>query len=358
MYDGTGRRVAGEGPDRADRVVRDALRTSRPKDDVREGRLLAAVPLVVSERVEGAVRAVRSDTAVEHSTHGAWLALAAASAALVFAAVLAALVLGRRLALPLEHVAGAARRLGGADFTASGQRSAIPELDAVSEALDATARRLDDLLARERAFSADASHQLRTPLAALRLELEAAMIEHEGGRSAELAAALAQVDRLQATIETLLAAARDLPRPVAADTDLTAALDRAETRWRGPLADRSRPLRVRPGPAHAAVVARLNVLDEVLDVLLDNALRHGDGSVTVAVRDLDGWLAVDVIDEGRGFTEPTEAAFRRRPDGGDDGHGIGLSLARSLAEAEGGRLSVGRPGPGPRVTLLLPRRPP
>jgi signal transduction histidine kinase len=87
-------------------------------------------------------------------------------------------------------------------------------------------------------------------------------------------------------------------------------------------------------------------------VLLDNAARHGAGVVGVAVRDLDDWLAIDVTDEGTGFGAEPEAAFTRRTTG-SDGQGIGLSLARSLADAEGGRLSVTRTGPGPVVTLML-----
>ena len=87
-------------------------------------------------------------------------------------------------------------------------------MDAVGEVLDATALRLDGMLARERAFSADASHQLRTPLAALRIELEAIGLGEAPPPG--LAAALAQVDRLQATIDTLLAVARDTPHAVRA----------------------------------------------------------------------------------------------------------------------------------------------
>ena len=107
------------------------------------------------------------------------------------------------------------------------RRSGISEPDAVAGALDATAERLDSLVARERAFSADASHQLRTPLQALRIELES--IELGGAAPEELPAALAQVDRLQSTVETLLAVARDVPR-----TGRPFALARSARRDRAP----------------------------------------------------------------------------------------------------------------------------
>jgi signal transduction histidine kinase len=89
----------------------------------------------------------------------------------------------------------------------------------------------------------------------------------------------------------------------------------------------------------------------MLDVLIGNAERHGAGAVTLSLRQRDGWLAVEVTDEGPGFAEPERAFVRGAGDG--DGHGIGLALARSLAEAEGGSLTIADPGPGPTVRLRL-----
>ena len=94
------------------------------------------------------------------------------------------------------------------------------------------------------------------------------------------------------------------------------------------------------------------VVDEILDVLLANAHRHGEGPVTATVRDAAGWLAVEVADEGEGFAGPPEEAFARRA-GSNGGHGIGLALARSLAHAEGGRVEVVETGPHPVVRLLI-----
>jgi signal transduction histidine kinase len=358
VYDRSLRRVAGRGPAAGDDLVRAALRTGKPVDRSADGRLLAAVPLVVRERVTGAVRAVRGDGPVVRSSRDAWVALAGLSAALVLAAVAAALVLGRRLARPLERLAAAARRLGEGEFTVRAPRTAIPELDAVASALDATARRLDELLAREREFSANASHQLRTPLAALRIELEG--IELRGAGPAELPAALAQVERLQATVDTLLSVARDTPR-ADARTDLARLLEDVRARWHGALAADGRPLRVVERAARPVAASAGGVVSEILDVLVSNAHRHGAGAVSLTVRDVEGGLAVDVADEGPGFDGDPELAFARRgagaTAGGAGGHGIGLALARSLAESEGGRLAVTRPGPGPVLTLLLARAP-
>jgi signal transduction histidine kinase len=170
----------------------------------------------------------------------------------------------------------------------------------------------------------------------------------------ELSAALAQVDRLQATIDTLLAVARDAPRRTAT-ADLAGMLDALALRWRGRLAAEGRALRT-SAAAGGATTASASVVGEILDVLVDNARRHGTGAVTVSVRDAGGSVAVDVTDEGAGFSGDPEPAFARHT-GTDGGHGIGIALARSLAEAEGGRLNVTRANPEPRLTLLLPRDP-
>ncbi len=353
VYGPHGRLVAGRGPRTADTVARSTLADGRPAERAEDGRLVVAVPLVGGERVAGAVRAARDDDGVAARIRRAWLELGALAVALVGAAALAALLLSRRLAQPLERLAGSARRLGEGDFAARSPASGVPEVDEVGAALDATARRLDELVARERAFSADASHQLRTPLAALRIELEA--LELRGETTPELTAALAQVDRLEATVETLLSLARDVPRRTGR-ADLQALVDDAERRWRPLLAARARPLRTSVSAEEPVAAAAPAVVTEVLDVLVSNADRHGAGAVTVSVRRVQGWLAVEVADEGPGWPAPPDDPFRRRAEAAD-GHGIGLALARSLAHAEGGRLTLTSAGPQPVLTLWLPPAP-
>jgi signal transduction histidine kinase len=134
--------------------------------------------------------------------------------------------------------------------------------------------------------------------------------------------------------------------------DLRALLDAAERRWRGPLAADGRPLHVRIDAADPIARAAPRVVDEILDVLLTNAQRHGAGPVTATLRDTAAWLALEVADEGPGFGLVPEEAFARRGSS-NGGHGIGLALARSLAHAEGGRVDVVDPGPHPVVRLLV-----
>jgi signal transduction histidine kinase len=347
VYDTRGRLLAGKpGPgDRA--LARRARRTGRPSVRSTRDQLLAAVPLLSGERVTGAVVAARSGAGAAHDTRQAWLLLGALAGAVILAALAAAVLLGRGLSRPLERLAIAAGRLGHGDFTVRAPRSSVPEVDAVATALDATATRLGDLVARERAFSADASHQLRTPLAALRIELEAAELN---GTAPDPVVTLRQVDRLEQTIATLLALARDVPRSDE-QTDVAALADQLESEWRPRLAQEGRPLRLELEPGPLRAVAHREVVHEILDVLLDNALRHGTGAVSLGVRHREAWLSVEVRDEGPGFGADPEHAFERGSTRG--GHGIGLSLARSLAQAESGDLVVSAAGPEPVVSLVL-----
>jgi len=348
IYTPNGSRVRGAGPRIADQPTLSALRARQPSGSAPDGQLVVAVPLLIGERVTGAVRAQRSQANVARRADRAWLALAGLGAGVVGLAVLAALSLGRRLARPLETLAVVARRVGEGDFAARAAPTKIPEIDEVGTALNRGSRRVGELVSRERTFSADASHQLRTPLAALRLELETVALSSPE-RQPELSAALAQVDRLQGTIETLLGVARGAP-PSVQKTDLKRAVRELEARWHGPLAAEGRLLHVVVEPEPAVATISPAVLDEIIDVLIQNALTHGTGAVSVVVRRVGDALALEITDQGPGFGPDAEEAFRR---GSGAGHGIGLALARSLAHAEGARLQITRLGPGPTVSLLV-----
>lgn len=352
LYDRAGTRVQGDGPPGADAVVRAAL-AGRVRDAATSGDLAVAVPLTSNERVFAAIRAATPADRVRDRAERTWLAMALLAAVVIGAAAAAARLLAGRLTRPVHDLAGTARRLGDGDFTARAATTGVAEIDAAADALNATAERLGQVLARERSFSADASHQLRTPLTALRVRLEAALLNPGRDRDDVLRDALTDIDRLHATVEDLLALARDTPADRDA-VDLEAVLGDAERRWHGPLAAQGRPLRVRVEAPLPPVRASARAVTQILDVLVDNAARHGDGAVTLTCGTrLDDAVAIDVADEGPGPPAGDDAPFRRRaPDAA--GSGIGLALARSLAQAEGGRLVLTRAGPGPVFTLFLP----
>jgi signal transduction histidine kinase len=354
LYDADGSRRLGGGPDRLDvqlpDVDDDALVS---RDDTSE--LVVVVPVSDGTRVLGVVRAATPATEVWLRTLATWLGMALLGALAVGVTWTLARRQARRLAAPLDSLSAAAVRLGGGDFTVRTAPSGISEIDSVGDSLDSTAQRLGELLARERAFSADASHQLRTPLTGLRLQLEAALESPNADLRSAITAGLATTDRLERTIDDLLALARDT-QPHGGVVAVRDLLAEVETDWHGLLAEAGRVLRIDVRPDVAGCQVSAPVLSQIMTVLLDNALRHGRGVVRVSAREVANAVAVDVTDEGHGITSDLDP-FRPRttPSSAANGHGIGLALARRLAEGEGGRLRLARPTP-PTFTLLLPTR--
>jgi signal transduction histidine kinase len=225
----------------------------------------------------------------------------------------------------------------------------VPEIDDVADSLSRSAHRVERTLARERAFSTDASHQLRTPLAGLRLQLETALEGPDTKLRHAIGTAIGAADRLELTITDLLALSRDT---LAGDRELPlpALLDEVRRDYHANLAAVGRRLDVRAHPDLPSAAASRQATRQVFGVLLDNALQHGHGTVTVIARETTEALAVDITDEGR-IEAPEQLFVRRSPNAA--GHGIGLALARSLAEAEGGRLRLSAQAPT-TFTLLLP----
>ncbi len=351
VYRASGSLLAGSGPaalDPADRDVRpDEVRAADDPDN-----LVAIIPIAEDGTVVGLVRAATPRTELFQRTVAVWAGMAGLAAVALLSAYLVARRQSRRLARPLESLSEAATRLGDGDLTARAGRSGIAEIDSVGESLDSTAARLDDLLARERAFTADASHQLRTPLAAMRLQIEVALEDPDSNGREAAEANLRALDRLDRTVTDLLALARDTP-PVRDAAAAHLQLSEIEREWTPVLRRRGRELTVTVERGVADSPVSEAVLRQVLSVLLDNAARHGSGAVTVVARDAGGAFAVDVGDEGPGIPAGADIFRRRSP--GARGTGIGLALARRLAEAEGGRLRVKQPIPA-IFTLLLPLR--
>lgn len=349
LYDDTGRRVVGAGPELGDTEVKAALTGTITND--RDGRWLAvAVPIQDEEHVVGAARAAVRWSNVTHDTYISWLVMAALGALAISLAAGFARWQSRRLVGPINDVAAMAVRLGEGDFSAQVGPAGVAELDRAGDALNRTALRLGEIVTRERAFTADVSHQLNTPLTSLRLGLESAILGGDHERA--LHRAVKEVERLQTTIATLFAVARDAQARADARCDLGAVCADVAGRMRSGLAVDGRPLRLAMDEGVPSVRCPPQVLHEILTILVDNGRRHGAGTVTIAARSAGHGAVVEVSDEGAGIAEPSSVFDRRTLDA--DGHGVGLALARSLAEAHDARLELTRGGAHPVFTLALP----
>jgi signal transduction histidine kinase len=351
-YYGTGGDLtAGTGPAKADGHVRVALGGS-PSQGTAGARVVVAAPIITNETTVGAVEASAARSAVTSRTVRTWLIMTVLGFSALTVSALIALWQARRLAAPVDGLIEAADRLGEGDFTVRTPASGIAELDEAAAAIEAAAARLGELVNRERAFTAHASHQLRTPLTALRLDLENVLHTPGVDPRTGVGDAIDQVDRLAQTLEELLALART-GETAGPRVDLGQILTAFEQRWHAVLAAQGRRLHVFVADESIRHRSAPSSLAQMLDILVDNATLHGQGTVDVAVHSDVDWMSVDVTDEGGGISELPEPHVN-----GDrsqhDGHGLGLLLARSLAEGAGGALVLKRPGPRSVISVLLP----
>jgi signal transduction histidine kinase len=263
-----------------------------------------------------------------------------------------ATVTAQRLAEPLRDVADRAARLGAGDFRATPHRHGIPELDRVSDVLDTSAVALAELVQRERTLIADVSHQLRSRLTALQLRLDELATHPDPSARREALAALEQTERLAGVLDELLEAARQARAAGAELQDLKEALGAVAEEWRPALKSAGRSLRVRlpTGLLARVTPARLR---EAVGALVDNALQHGGGTVTLSVRATENSLLVEVSDNGPGVPEELVPHVFDRGVSVGSSTGLGLALARALVEADGGRLELSRARPA-MFTIFLP----
>lgn len=294
------------------------------------------------------------DEEVRDELRRSWLVLTSVALLGVGAAVALALIQSRQLSRPLLRLRRQAERIGAGDFTATAPRSGMVEIDAIAAALDDASGQIAGLVAAERSFSANASHQLRTALTGLVLRLDL-LTEHEDATVREEAgAALQQADRLRGTVEDLLQLARTGRVGERRAIDLHQLAREHVEDWHDRLRLDGRSLVLTGIPPVPAFVSPGGI-GEAMDVLLDNARRHGSGTVTVEVASAGELAELTVADEGTG-TDDTDDVFRR-PAGNDGGHGLGLPLARILVEADGGSLELVDRRPA-RFRIRVPAPPP
>jgi len=267
------------------------------------------------------------------------------------AAVLVGAAEGRRLVEPMAMLAERAEKLGSGEARTTLRPTGLVEVDRLAELLDRSGQRIDRLIAAERQFASDASHQLRTPLTALSMRLEEILAAEDPYTVREEArSALAQVERLATVVEHLLDSVRD-NNLRAGPVPLDQIVLQQVVEWEPAFGAAQRRI-VATGTRGLVALATPNGLSQVLATLLENSLVHGAGTATISTRSTGISLVIEVTDEGPGVPPELGPRIFERSVSGRRGTGLGLAVARELAQAEGGRLELVQQKP-PVFALFL-----
>jgi two-component system, OmpR family, sensor kinase len=326
--------------------------------------LVITVPAKSGDRVVGAVRIVYSTSHLTHRLWTIWGFRAGLAVAVLGVAALIGSVAARRITAPLRELNGMASKFSDGDLTARSPVTGPPETQTLARTLNQGAERLDTLVASQRIFVADASHQLRTPLTALRLSLDniADGVDDEFVRE-DVEQATAEVVRMSRLVNGLLVLARAEAKVTAAEPlVLGEIVDERLTVWRPAADERGVTIALRgSADGRPSVLASPGHLEQVLDNVLSNALEVSPdgGTITVQVRTAGDEVALSVLDEGPGMSDADKSrAFDRfwRGQGltGRSGSGLGLSVVRQLVTDDAGTVALrDAPGGGLCVEIRL-----
>jgi signal transduction histidine kinase len=321
--------------------------------------LATAVPIIHNGAPVGAVRVTQSVAAVHAAVRRVELGLALVGAIVLVLGLAVGAVIAGQIARPLGRLERVARRVAGGDLSARARIEGSREQRSLGESFNEMTDRVQRLLDSQRAFVADASHQLRTPLTGLRLRIEEARASGvSASATVELDAGTAEVDRLAQIVEELLVLSRVGERELPGERlELRGVVERALVRWRAAAADRE--IGLEKGELHdGAVWCAAADADRALDVLVENALCYAPRGSRVTLTNATG--QIEVCDRGPGLAaDDGESIFERFHRGsagrnGPSGSGLGLSIARELARAWGGEVTLrNRNGGGAVATLML-----
>jgi signal transduction histidine kinase len=340
----------------------------RPSDTLDDEIAYVAVPIASGSSVKGAVRVTFSTDDLREQVRDYWLRLGLLIALVLGLAGALGWLMSRWAIAPIAMLEAGAEQLATGDL--SGRisiESGPPELRDLGRTFNVMAGRLESLVNSQRAFVADASHQLRTPLTAMRLRLESLEDELAGGNNdaaqTELDAVTEETERLGRLVEGLLAIVSGETRGAATvAVDVAALADDAVERWGALAAERSVQLQ-RTGVESARAISLSGALEQVFDNLIDNALEVSPpgSAIEIDVENLSPQRSVrlSIRDHGPGMSaEERERAtdrFWRGPTSAPTGTGLGLAIVKQLAEGSGGTIDLCAPahGGGLEVVVML-----
>ena len=314
--------------------------------------------------VHGAVRITYPAATLDARVRSNWIRLAALSGLVLLIVTAVGVVLARSVSRPVRRMQDAAHRMALGDLTVRVPTDeGPPELRDLATTFNLTAERLSQLIDSQRRFVADASHQLRTPLTALRLRLETLAPRVDATDRSRIDAAVNETARLGRLVQSLLVLARlDAAPHEVIDIDVAATVaERAET-WTPVAVEQDVQLTSTSAPG---ILARAlpGAVEQILDNLVSNALDAAPSGSTVRIEAHgdDGGVDIHVVDQGPGMTEDQRRhvfeRFWRPPGATGQGFGLGLAIVAQLAEASGGfaRIDPGPGGIGADVVVHLPR---
>lgn len=329
--------------------------------------VFVAVPVLLGDEVLGVVRLSNPKSVVDEEVRDQMVGIVLAGVFTLLAAAALAVPLALGIAKPITRLTRRTENLANGDFSVRADDSVgPPEVRELSRSFNAMAGRLGLMIEGQRQFASSVSHQLRTPLTALRLRLEQAqdMTPEDSDLGHILDASRHEADRLQEMVEQLLALARleggSTPTITVDVSDIVAS---RIAMWE-PLADEKNVTLRTSVPTGTECSAIDGALQQIVDNYIDNALTVApDGStIDVNVSRSGPYVVLDVLDSGPGLSEEDRArAFERFWRGKNSenaaGTGLGLTIVRQLAVASGATVELlarpdGAQGTCARVTLL------
>ena len=315
----------------------------------------SAVPVLTTDGVIGAVRLTYPKSVVDDRVQGRLNGLLLLAAISLLLAFFASFVIATSAVRPLRNLRRKSDAIASGDLAARVPIEGPGEIRELATSFNGMAERVEQMLAEQRAFAGDASHQLRTPLTALRLRVEQALATVNEDPSApsdrileDLESAANELERLSRLVEQLLALARTEAPAVLARVDVDEVIDARIELW-APLAEEREVTVVAEGVGEGvAVQAMPGALEQILDNYIDNALDYAPAgsSIVLGVSQRGEEVVVSVTDEGPGMPpEAREHAFDRFWRGAESqnrpgGSGLGLSIVAQLAAACGGRVAL------------------
>jgi len=328
-------------------LVQTAMRRGRASDHDVEGGYALLQPIALDQGRIAVVEVFVPESEMTRGVLHAWEMMAGVAALLVIGSVLVADRLGARVVGSARRLAQASAALGSGDLSVRVEPSGPPELQEAGNAFNTMADRVVQLLAAEREMVADLRHRLRTPLAALRLNVGTLPAGPETDQTRE------SVERMEREIDAIIRSARTSPES-AESCDVVEIVRERVSFWSALAEDQGRTWAIRTVDGPVRVRVARTELAAVLDALLGNVFRHTEEGTPfgITLRVVRGMVGVIVNDAGPGIDDPRNAAKRGASGGGSTG--LGLDIARRIAESSGGELNIGRsPQGGAQIAMWL-----